>query len=106
MNDTTSGIPSKGSLLARDFQNVATDAEELLRTIGKEGDAKRLEAKSQVRDSLDETLESLESLRASIATRATRAAKTAGDYVRENPWEAIGVGAAVGVLAGYLLGRR
>src|SRR5205085_61 len=57
MHDTKSSIQSKGSLLARDFQNVATDAEELLKAIGREGDAKLVEVKTQLRSSLEETLE-------------------------------------------------
>jgi ElaB/YqjD/DUF883 family membrane-anchored ribosome-binding protein len=54
MNDNKSSIQSKtsGSVIARDFDNVARDAEELLRTIGKEGDAKIVEMKRQVRSSL------------------------------------------------------
>jgi ElaB/YqjD/DUF883 family membrane-anchored ribosome-binding protein len=106
MNDTKSSIQSKGSLLARDFQNVATDAEELLRAIGKEGDAKLVEVKSQVRSSLEETLKRLEALQSSIATGAKSAARSTDEYVRDNPWGAIGVGAAVGIFAGYLLARR
>jgi ElaB/YqjD/DUF883 family membrane-anchored ribosome-binding protein len=33
-------------------------------------------------------------------------AEDATDYVRENPWQSIGIAAAVGVVAGLLLGRR
>jgi ElaB/YqjD/DUF883 family membrane-anchored ribosome-binding protein len=73
MTETRSDIQAKGSILARDFQNVATDMEEL---------------------------------HASIATGARTAARTTDGYVRENAWGAIGVGAAVGVLLGFLLARR
>jgi len=108
MNDNKSSIQSKtsGSVIARDFDNVARDAEELLRTIGKEGDAKIVEMKSQVRSSLEETLKRLEALQSSIATGARTAARNTDDYIHENPWGAIGFGAALGVFAGYLLARR
>ncbi len=32
--------------------------------------------------------------------------RTADDYVRNNPWQALGVVALVGVTVGYLLSRR
>lgn len=41
-----------------------------------------------------------------VRAAAKTAARTTDDDVRENPWGAIGIGAAVGVLAGYLLARR
>ena len=108
MNNTKSAIQANTSegALARDFQNVARDAEELLRTIGKEGDSKLVEIKGQVRNSLDETLQRLEELQATIAAAAKNAARTTDDYVRENPWGAMGAGAAFGLLAGYMLARR
>jgi ElaB/YqjD/DUF883 family membrane-anchored ribosome-binding protein len=108
MNDTkaNSQVKASGSILARDFQNVARDAEELLRTIGKEGDAKLVEMKSQVRTSLEETLKRLEELQERVATSAKTAARTTDEYVHDNPWGAIGIGAAVGLLTGYLIARR
>ena len=37
-------------------------------------------------------------------TRA--AARATDDYVHENPWQAVGIGAGVGFLLGLVLGRR
>ena len=38
--------------------------------------------------------------------KAKVAAKATDDFVRENPWQAVGIGAAVGVLLGMLISRR
>jgi ElaB/YqjD/DUF883 family membrane-anchored ribosome-binding protein len=38
--------------------------------------------------------------------RARQAADFTDGYVHENPWRAIGVGAAIGLLIGYLVSRR
>jgi ElaB/YqjD/DUF883 family membrane-anchored ribosome-binding protein len=38
--------------------------------------------------------------------KARDAAKSANDYVRDNPWAALGFVALIGVAAGYLLSRR
>jgi ElaB/YqjD/DUF883 family membrane-anchored ribosome-binding protein len=38
--------------------------------------------------------------------RARELVRTADDYVRENPWQAVGVVALLGVTLGFLLSRR
>lgn len=43
---------------------------------------------------------------AEVATQAKAAAKAADDYVRANPWQAVGISAAVGVIVGMLITRR
>ena len=81
----------------------------------------RAELKS-LADTLEEVLNSstdkpkaeLEKLRSKAegALKETRASQTkhiagqADDYVRDNPWTGIGIGAAVGVVLGVLLARR
>lgn len=39
-------------------------------------------------------------------TKAKAAAKATDEYVHENPWKAIGIGSAVGVVIGMLIARR
>jgi ElaB/YqjD/DUF883 family membrane-anchored ribosome-binding protein len=41
-----------------------------------------------------------------IAQRARNGAKATDSYVHEQPWKAIGAGAALGLLAGFALARR
>jgi ElaB/YqjD/DUF883 family membrane-anchored ribosome-binding protein len=35
-----------------------------------------------------------------------RAARVTDDYVHDNPWQAIGIAAAVGILVGLMMNRR
>ncbi|EIC84363.1 DUF883 family protein [Serratia sp. M24T3] len=41
-----------------------------------------------------------------LTQHARDAANQATDYVKENPWHGVGVGAAVGLVVGILLGRK
>ena len=41
-----------------------------------------------------------------ISDRARNTVRVTDGYVREQPWQAIGITAAVGLLIGVLLGRR
>ncbi|ELL8525454.1 DUF883 domain-containing protein [Salmonella enterica] len=71
----------------------------------------RAELKS-LTDTLEEVLSSSgESYRLGetgdvIAKQTRVAAARADDYVRENPWTGVGIGAAVGLVLGVLLTRR
>ena len=70
----------------------------------------RAELKS-LSDTLEEVLsssgeKSKEEL-SKIRSKQTRvAAARADEYVRENPWTGVGIGAAIGVVLGVLLSRR
>ena len=50
--------------------------------------------------------ESIEEMSAQVAQRARKAATVTNNYVHEQPWQAVGIGAAAGVLLGFVLGRR
>lgn len=41
-----------------------------------------------------------------IAKQTREAAARTDEYVRENPWASVGIGAAIGVVLGVLLTRR
>jgi ElaB/YqjD/DUF883 family membrane-anchored ribosome-binding protein len=41
-----------------------------------------------------------------MTAQVRAAADAADDYVRDNPWQAVGIAAGVAFLVGYLIGRR
>src|SRR5689334_10196276 len=90
--------------LQSDLETVVSDAEALLKETASEGGA----SLSNVRDRLAESLAMVRerALEVGQATRAgTRAAARSTDrYVRDNPWQTIGIAAAAGVLIGVLIG--
>ena len=92
--------------LAQDFENVVTDAQDLLKSIGNEGDAKLADAKKRMQGSLKVAKERLVDLQATVSEGARIVATNTDEYVHETPWPAIGVSAARGVLVGFVLARR
>ncbi len=40
-----------------------------------------------------------------LLAKTREAAKATDEYVHDNPWKAVGIGAAVGVIVGMLIGR-
>lgn len=92
--------------LISDFKTVVADAEALLKaTAGQGGDA--LESvRRKVEESLAEAKVKMSEVEADVIIKAKAAAATADEYVHENPWNAVGVAAGVGLLIGLLIGRR
>jgi ElaB/YqjD/DUF883 family membrane-anchored ribosome-binding protein len=92
--------------LAADFDRVMDDIDALLGSAGTrvEGEVKA------IRDRLLERLEDarlkIGDLHAEGIDRARRAARDTDVYVREHPWQAVGVGALLGLLLGVLIARR
>jgi ElaB/YqjD/DUF883 family membrane-anchored ribosome-binding protein len=94
------------SAIDRDTAAVVKEAQHLLKSLGEQGDAALSAASTRAQDTIESARRNLGDVRQAAVDGATRAATTADDYVHANPWQSIGIGAALGVLAGYLLARR
>src|SRR5438067_669810 len=68
-------IQQQTSTLADDFQDVVTDAQELLETMGTEGGAKVIEMKKRVQASIDAARKQLGELQVSVTEGARAAVK-------------------------------
>jgi ElaB/YqjD/DUF883 family membrane-anchored ribosome-binding protein len=92
--------------IARDIQNVVSDAQELLKTVQAEGQSKLAEVKTKVNGQLDVAKQKLGELQTTAIDGAKVAADSTDAYVRANPWRAVGISAALGALIGFLAARR
>ena len=92
--------------LIADLQLVVTDAEELLKaTAGQAGD-KVAAVRARAEESIRNAKTRLAAAGDMIGERSREAARHTDQYVHENPWNAIGVAAGVGLLLGFLIGRK
>lgn len=92
--------------LASSLRRVMADAEELLGATSEEAGDAVGKLRSRLRDNLDEARHKLRETESALRHNAHEVAATADEYVRENPWSALGIAAAAGVVLGVLLGRR
>ena len=106
MRSSTSSTDTMTSPIARDIQNVVTDAQELLKTVQSEGGTKLSEVKVKVQQQLDSAKQMLGQLQTTVTDGAKVAVDTTDAYVRSNPWRAVGISAALGALIGFLAARR
>jgi ElaB/YqjD/DUF883 family membrane-anchored ribosome-binding protein len=92
--------------VSREFQNFVADMEDLIEssTSLTGEDFSRAKAKLYARIATARAF--VEEMPGAVSDRARDTAKAADSYVREQPWQAIGITAAIGVFIGFLLGRR
>ena len=106
MRSTESTMAGNGNAIARDIQNVVTDAQDLLKTVQTEGSNKLADVKAKMNQQLDSAKQMLTQLQGTVTDGAKAAVDSTDAYVRANPWRAVGISAALGALIGYLAARR
>ena len=92
--------------LLTDFKVVVADAEALLKATANQGGEKLAEVRAKAEESLGVVKARMADAQEALLVKTRAAAKATDVYVHENPWNAVGLAAAVGLLIGFLVGRR
>src|SRR6202162_6707019 len=114
-NDTVDSLPRSGKEAAGDFRRRAgnvrdyasdelraflADVEDLVKRVGNVSDADVARARATVVGALGDVRRLASDTTDSLRDRARAAAEQADDYVRERPWQSIGLAAATGLIVG------
>jgi ElaB/YqjD/DUF883 family membrane-anchored ribosome-binding protein len=102
-NAAADAAPSR---IAQEFKNFVADMEDLIKASTSLTGDDLARAKANVYARVATARVFLEEIPGEISDRARNTVKVADGYVREQPWQAMGITAAVGLLIGFLLGRR
>jgi len=89
--------------LVSDLKTLVADAEELLRATASQAGDKIAVARQKIEQSLIEGKKALADAEKNLVQKSKEAADVADDYVRENPWNAIGIAAGIGLVIGLLI---
>jgi ElaB/YqjD/DUF883 family membrane-anchored ribosome-binding protein len=92
--------------LVTDLKVVIADAEELLKATASHAGDKAAAARVKIQESIDTAKEKLTDLGEAGVYKAKAAALATDDFVHENPWAAVGIAAAAGMVLGLLISRR
>jgi ElaB/YqjD/DUF883 family membrane-anchored ribosome-binding protein len=99
---SASDIQESTEKLLEDLKEVVRDGEDLLRAgvdeLGERGSA--------AKEKLAAALEAAKETQRRLQERALAGAKAADVYIRDNPYQAIGVAFGVGVVLGLIVSRR
>jgi len=105
-NDLSDGVSDIKNAATGEVKNLIADVEDLMARIADLKDADVVKVRNKVQRAVDATKQSLADGADAIRQRAQDVASTADDYVRESPWQAIGIAALVGAVVGILATRR
>jgi ElaB/YqjD/DUF883 family membrane-anchored ribosome-binding protein len=105
-DDLGEGFDNVKSAASGEIKNLIADVEELMARISDLKDADVVRVRGKVQRAVDATKQSLADSALSLRRRAKAAASSADDYVRDSPWQAVGIAALVGAVVGILATRR
>ncbi|MBD2783934.1 DUF883 domain-containing protein [Xenorhabdus sp. DI] len=101
-------MPQKKSSedLRAELQSLADTLEEILNNAGDKPKAELEKLRSKAEKTLKDARVTLSEASDKLVGQTKEIAGHADNYVRENPWTGVGIGAAIGVVLGVLLARR
>ena len=105
-NDLSDGVSEIKMAASSEIKNLIADVEELMARIADLKDVDVVRVRSKVQRAVDATKQSLADGAETIRQHAQDVASTADDYVRDRPWQAVGIAALVGAVVGILATRR
>lgn len=95
-----------GEVTRDEWHKLVADVEDLVKKVANVDDAEISRIRSKVEHTLAEAKSAAGAGIAAVRGRAEDATEATDEYVHENPWAAIGIAAAVGVIIGFVAGRR
>lgn len=105
-NDIGEEPSNMKNVASAEIQNLIADVEELVARIADLKDADVVRVRSKVLRAVGNAKESLAESADNLRRQAQQAARTADDFVHDSPWQAVGIAALVGAVAGILATRR
>lgn len=106
MKEATTTTGAAREQLIADMKTVIADAEELLKATAGAAGERIGAARARAEETLKAAKAKLTALDDAVIGHAKDAARATDEYVHEHPWGAVGIAAAVGLVAGVLISRR
>lgn len=91
--------------LVSDFKVLVADAEELLKATANQAGERASASRHRIEQSLEEAKKTLSEAENAFIDKTKEVAEAADAYVRQNPWNAVGIAAGIGLVLGLLLRR-
>jgi len=90
-----------------DFKSLINDADDLLQATAKvSGEGFNLTTREKFAEMLKTAKASLADAEQIVVDKAKQAATATDDYVKGNPWTAVGIASGIGLLIGFLAAKR
>jgi ElaB/YqjD/DUF883 family membrane-anchored ribosome-binding protein len=105
-NASHSTVEGLQDALVTELKSIAVEADKLLNEVAcftaEDFSAARISISEKLRDASSK----LDDARIAVTKNSTCAVSATNEYVRDNPWEVMGIAAAAGMVIGVLLARQ
>jgi len=105
-SDLSDGISGIKTAASAEIKDLIADVEDLMARIADMKDADVVRMRTKVQRAVDAAKQSIADSAGTLKRQAQDIAGVADDYVRDSPWQAIGIAALVGAVVGILATRR
>lgn len=92
--------------LIGDIREVLSDVDSLFRQAGESTGDEARELRARAESALKRAADRISSVERDLVRRGREAAHSTDEWVHQNPWSSIGIGAGIGLLLGMLIARR
>lgn len=99
-------LESEIKTVRSDLKTLVQDAQALFNEATSTSGVKAEDLRQRGMTLLDSALAQVHQLQAATLDKGRKIVDGTDGYVRENPWQAVGISAAVGVLIGMLIARK
>lgn len=89
-----------------DIKTVLSGAEDLLKQAASTTGERAAELRESALARLKQAKEKAADVQVVVVEKGKKAARVTDDYVHEHPWQALGIAAGIGMLAGLLINRN
>jgi ElaB/YqjD/DUF883 family membrane-anchored ribosome-binding protein len=103
-NGTTADSDESG--VAREYHAFVSDVEDLISSATSLTGEDLTRAKARLSARITSARASIVRAGGAVTEQVRSGARATDSYVRDQPWQAVGISAVAGILLGYLLGRR
>jgi ElaB/YqjD/DUF883 family membrane-anchored ribosome-binding protein len=90
----------------QEVRRLITDVEDLVRRVGDAVDPDLARVRAKVEAAVATTKKAISGGAEQVQRQANEALDAGDRYVRDQPWEAIGIATVAGLAIGFLVGRR
>ena len=92
--------------VSQEFHNFLSDIETLAKSLTSLSGSELDVAKAKLNERIAEAKLTIADVRSNLAQQAYNTIAITDTYVHEQPWKAVGAGATIGFLLGFILARR
>jgi ElaB/YqjD/DUF883 family membrane-anchored ribosome-binding protein len=105
-DDIDDSVDNVNAAASSEIKSLIADVEDLIAKIADLNDADVAKVRNKVQRAIVTAKESIAESADTLRQQAQRVAGSADDFVRDSPWQAVGLAALVGVLIGLVATRR